>query len=374
MAAVTLAVMVIGPLLGYVGVRAVLDSTSGKDALADNLPVQEFPPTPVGALFTVDADDTLTSATVFVLSPAGVGGSIIPVTVNADIGFADDARRSLQQVYEEEGPEGLVFALESLLLVQLDHWEVADPAATQHVLEPFQPVQVTLPAEVVLRDATDDLEVDSIAAGTAVLDAENAAAVLVSGAGEGDESVRIGNAEAVWAGVAGTIGSGRPAGTTFTGQPTDFGDLFARLVAGPVQSRGLAFLPLSDEQNPSGLDAVQLDQSDAVFVFGSIAPGSMSAPNLGPIMRIEAPPGYDREVKLTLQKILFVGSNVVSVDTNGVARPETVFLVPDESTLLRLGDTDGILGDVIYEVPEFRIDGVDVTLVLGTDYLESQRG
>src|SRR5215212_5140469 len=99
MLGVTIVVLVVAPLLGYVGARAVLDSTGGKDALADNLDITEFPSTPTAVLLATDDAGVLASVTAFALDPSGVGGSIVSVPVSADIGFSDEARQSLQDVY-----------------------------------------------------------------------------------------------------------------------------------------------------------------------------------------------------------------------------------------------------------------------------------
>jgi hypothetical protein len=76
-------------------------------------------------------------------------------------------------------------------------------------------------------------------------------------------------------------------------------------------------------------------------------------------------------VKLTIDKILFIGANVVSVDTSAPPRPDTVFLVPNDADRNRAQLADGIFGTIVFEDPTVRIDGIDVTLVLGTDYLST---
>lgn len=369
MALVTAVVMILVPVFGYVGVRAVLDSTGGKDALADNVPIQDFPPTPTGLLLSVDDDGSLAGATVFVLGPSGAGGSIIPVPLNADVGFAVDARRTIQQVYAEEGPEAAVFAAESVLLISINFWEVVDPPTLAGVLLPFEPYEVTLPNDV--DPGAGAAPDDAIAAGTSVLDARTAASVLSLGVGTAGESARVENAEGVWQAFAVKVGEGRPPTTPFVGAPTDFDGLMARVEAGPVASRGLSVVPFTEEQNPAGLDVVLLDQTEAVFVFGSICPAQVSAPKPGLLMRVVAPPGYDDQVRRTIDKILYVGANVVSVSLSGELRPETVFLVPDEENRNRLAVADGIFGEINIQQPEVRIGGVDVTVELGTDYLES---
>lgn len=361
----TVAVMIVGPLLGYVGVRAVLDSTGGKDATAGDLPVAEFPSTPAAVLFTTDEGGVLAGITVFVLSPTGSGGSVVPITVNSDVGFDDAARRSVRSVFAEEGPEAAVFAVESLLLLSVEYSAVEGASGLTSMLAAHEPYQVTLASPVVAEQ-----DADSIEAGAAVLDAATAARVLTFGAGTVSEDARIANAEAVWAGYAAAAGSGAlPAAATEA--PVDFDDLVARVGSGPVGSRGIAHAPFEAKNNPDGLDVSNLDRADAVFVFASVAPGSMSAPNQGPIIRVEAPSGFDAQVRKTIAILLFIQGNVVSVTTGAPPQAGSVWLVPDQADLLRIPTDDQIFGQVSFGEPTVRYDGVDATLVLGTDYLES---
>lgn len=371
MSLTTLLVVAITPLLGWVGVRAVLDSTGGRDALADNLPVQTFPSTPSALYATVDSAGVLSSVTMFVMSPAGVGGSIIAIPTNADIGFSADARRSLQQVWTEEGVDGLSFAIESLINIQPNVVSINDPAQAQVFLQPYAPYTVDLATDVVPDAGENDQQ--PIAAGTAVLDSATSVRVLTAGAGAGVENQRQGNLDAFWQAFATSIGGGRAidAGTDLSVAPQTFDEFVKRLVAAPVGSRGLAVKALTGEKNPTGADVVELDRSDAVFVFASIAPGSIGAATNNPRYRLEAPPGHDLQVKLTIDKLLFLGANVVSVDATGDLRSDTVFLVPDDADRNRVSVADELFGTIQYGEPTVRIDGVDVTVVLGTDYLES---
>ena len=366
MLAVTLLVAASVPVLGYVGVKAVLDSTGGRDAGADNLPVQSFPSTPSAMFLTTDEDGTLSSATVFVLAPSGVGGSIVSVPVNADVGLAADARQSLQQVYAEGGIDAMALALESLLLVAINYSAEANPTELATFLEPYGPFTVDLTTAI----PADESGQGALSPGTAVLQATNAARVLTTGADDGDQTARQGNVDALWRALVASVGTGRAPAVPITAPPTNFDEFVTHLVASQTQSRGLTGLELTGSENPDDLDVVELDRAEAVLVFGSIAPGLMSAPALGPVIRLEAPPGYEQQVKSTIGKLQFLHANVVSVDTTAPLRAETVFLVPDDANRLRVQTTDEIFGDITFGTPSVRIDFVDVTIQLGTDYLD----
>ena len=364
-------VLVVGavPALGYVGVRAILDSEGGADATADNLPITTFPSTPTGLLLTNDGAGRLTSATILVLDPKGLGGSIISVPVSADFGLADDARQSLQGAYEVGGFDGTVDAAESLLGITINLSGELDPSGVAALLAPLAPITVDLPAQV-----PADGAIASIPAGSSQLTAEQAARVLTAkpaADGTGLEASRRPNVEATWVGVVAAVGGGKPTtNIDLAVPPTTLADMSARLFSGTVQTRGLTAQPLTAAQNPTGVDVEQLDRSEEVFVFASIAPGAMSPAAIGPTFRLVAPPGYDAAVKATIGKLLFFQANVVSVDTTAPVRADTIFYVPDDIVRTEAQQTDGIFGAITFGDPTERIDGVDITVLLGTDFLD----
>jgi hypothetical protein len=366
MLATTLLVAISIPVLGYVGAKAIFDSTGGRDAGADNLPVERFPSTPSALYLTHDDAGVLSSVSVFVLSPTGVGGSIISVPVNADVGLSAGSRQSLQQVYAEGGVEATKLAIESLLLITVDVDADADPSQVTSFLTPFEPITVTLTTEIPAAQEGDS----PLSPGTAVLQAATATRVLTAGATDPVQASRQGNLDAVWAGVAQAVGTGRTVATPSDTPPADFDEFTTRLFAAPVQTRGLSAVALTGSENPTSVDVVQVDRSEAVLVFASIAPGSMSAPAQGPLIRLEAPPGYDEQVKLTIDQLLFLHANVVSVSTTAEPQAKTIFLVPDEATRAQVATTDEMFGQITFGNPQVRIDGVDVTIQLGTDYLD----
>jgi len=134
----------------------------------------------------------------------------------------------------------------------------------------------------------------------------------------------------------------------------------------------LATIPLGEDEIPEGVDVVALDRADAVMVFASIAPSAMSAATTGLVFRIEAPPGYDAEVKRTIEFLLFFGQNVQSIYVSEEVPVQDVTEIElyDATFEDRIEETQDLLGSVEIVEPEEKIAGVDVVLRLGTDYLE----
>jgi hypothetical protein len=369
MLSTTLVAVLAAGTLGVVGVIAIRDYTAATD-VSNDLPIQRLPITPVGLFATVDSADRLTSATVFVLAPSGrLGGSIISVPVNADItGGVGDERISLQATYASGGADALLTGVESALSLTVDQVVVASPGEAGGMLLPVGPIEVDLPVDV--RNTDGDRTTTILAAGTRTLTAAQAVRVLTSRAADDTEAQRQPNIEAVWAGVAAAIGSG-VAGLTQPAAIGTFGDLLTTLMSGPVGVRGLTAVTVAPDDNPTGIDVAGIDGAEVALVFGSIAPASRSAAGPWLTFRIEAPPGYDEKVQLTISVLMFFGGNVVSVDLAAPRQAATELTVLNERIKDQLSTTNDFFGDITVLPPSSLIEGIDVTIRLGTDYLDN---
>ncbi len=163
-----------------------------------------------------------------------------------------------------------------------------------------------------------------------------------------------------------------------------------QLLSGEVQARALATRVPTQVENPTGADVVIIDRRDANLVFAQVSPALVSTPNIGRTLRIVAPYTdeqitasdglYESTTELMLDVIgnmLFFQANVVSVDTqpaSGGARAVTLIEVAEERFIpdmeeiapVVFGESEVVLADTI-------IDGIDVVVTLGTDYIDTQR-
>ena len=380
-AAVAAAVVAIG--LGALGAVTLYNSTEGADA-ASGLPELVFPATPTGLVAAVDEGGDLASMAVLVVQPSGAGGSVIPVPVNADTSTGEgDERLPIAATVAGGDVESVRAEAEALLGLTLDEVEVVDADRLTAILEPLGTLEVELPADVT--DADGDVIAE---AGVQSLDAAEAAAVLTARDPGRPAIDQYPAAEAVWAGAAAAIGDGVSGnGTTATTEvPAGGGSLdgiLDALAAGSVGERGLRTVAVDAAQNPGGVDVVLLDPSELALLFGQIAPGKMAAPNPALSVRIEATFTDDQLAAsgmtnsdvayAAVSQVLFVGGNVLSVDTTPAAEPVsdvTVIEVADETLMAGTDGAEVLFGPIDVGVGESRIVGVDATIRLGTDYLE----
>ncbi len=371
--------------LTTLGAVTLYHSTEGADASSDR-PVLQFPETPVGALGVVDDTGKLASIAVFVVQPAGAGGSIIPVPVSADAsGGIGDERLPIAETVALEGTDALQRELEVALGLTIDDVTIVDAAGAAALLGPVGELEVDVPHDVT--DSSGDVVAE---AGESTLDASAAAAILAAR----DRSVpavdQYPAASAVWAAVAAAIGDGvtptttepaaAPRATTGSDLGTGFEELFGRILAGRVGERALRSHPVSADQNPRDVDVSVLDPAELALVFGEVAPGAVAAPSAGLSFRVEstfsdeqlAATGYTNTdvAYAAVQLLLAVGANVVSVSTAGDPPGATTSIdVADQTMTAATANTRTLFGDVTVGVDDQPIVGVDAVVTLGTDFL-----
>lgn len=361
------------PTLVYVGANAITNSKAGKNALANAPLEQSFPQTPTAMLATVSDTNELTSVTVLVLAPdadesAAVydqrGGSIVSVPINVDSGSGGQLL-SLHDAYALGGQAELLIDLQSAVNLTIDFSAVMKRDEVAAFLTGLPSVQANLPTDVLGPDETA-----LFTKGPSTLTSTQIAQILTSKSPTQRERPRQANIEAVWSGIASAIGTGRQGLTLSASSPTTFAETATRLMSGSVAARGLVARSLDSALNPEGLDVESLDLPDTILVFASIAPAQMSRPASGLTFRIEAPPGFDQQVRKTIGVLLSFGGNVVSIDLSADAKADTKLLIYDASLAAAESTDNPIFGKVSVETPKTRLGSIDETILLGTTYLK----
>jgi hypothetical protein len=349
----------------YTGVKALSHYKGAKDT---SQPVIKAAVTPVGMLATIDSSKRLSSLTVFVLRPGSLtGGSIVSVPVAADtVAGINGQRVPFTEVWQTGGPDALVAAAESTLGITVDQSLVADPSQLAVLLKPVSPIGVDLPTEVQTTDKSQTVSL--FPRGEVSMSAAEAVQALNARTDQQSQRSRVPVVDAVWAGVATSVGKGRTevkASTT----PTSLPDLMNRLFAGPVASRGLPANRLPTGQS-QGKDVDELDRPEAVTVFAIVAPSAMSAPASGLVYRIVAPPGYVSQVKYAVKLLLYLNANVQSISLDGPKQAQTVMMFATPSIEKDALNAQHIFGDAVSQPPKELYAGVDVVLQLGTSFLD----
>ncbi|MGB8858792.1 MAG: hypothetical protein WCC60_06025 [Ilumatobacteraceae bacterium] len=355
--------------LGYTGVRALQRYEGATKVGVESI---KLPVTPVGMLGTVDDNDVLTSVTVFVLKAGSqLGGAIVSVPVSADSTPlpAGETRVPLTEVYRDSGAEGLVLQVESVLSITIDVSAVVPAADAEALLSAVAPVKATFSTPVLATDRGDTVAL--FEAGENSLSAAQVAEVLTATDAEQRDADRRGNHLAIWTGVAASVGSGRVTPDA-TAPINTLADLIGRLFAAPAEARGLPTDPVPTADNPDRKDVDTLVHHEAIFMLASVAPASMSPSAPGLSFRIEAPPGYEERVKFAVRAVLYLGANVQSVYLGGDVHAATRYYIDDPRLVEEAESNNALFGTTETLTPELPIEGIDVILQLGTDFLTGE--
>ena len=87
--------------------------------------------------------------------------------------------------------------------------------------------------------------------------------------------------------------------------------------------------------------------------------------------RLQAPPGYDAQVRKLIATLLSSGGNVVSVDLSATPKAQTTVQIYDSDLAAAQQTNDTVFSTVTVETATVRLAGVDETISLGTDYLKA---
>ena len=327
-----------------------------------------LPVTSVGMLAITDDTGRLAGVSLVVSLPGDLAGGYLlplPTSVDSTLGTGDE-RIALTAVFAQGGAEALSLAVEGAVSVTLNFSQVVTPAEAEALFAPVVPVQAQLQRDV--RDTVDGAAVVLFPAGAAELTAAQVVQVLTAEVTGEPESARRDNINAVWAAIATAVGTGRT--EWIVGSPVaTVSDLLNRVLAGPVVTQSFPTVPIPVELNPAGLDVEQIDRAEAVMWLAAVAPGSMSAPGLGLTYRVEVPPGYVEQVKAAINALLFLGANVKSVDFSGPELTVSLALVSSEDQLEVVTTDNAQFGAIEVAVNPQPIEGIDVVLQLGSEYL-----
>lgn len=387
--------------LTVAGVQTLADSRAGHlaDGHIEERPIQRLPFTPTALVGTVDETGRLTSVVVMALEPNGVGGSIVELAASADTNSGNTGELApFNAVLAVRGADALRSSVEALTGVSFDVVELVDQTRFAQIIEPLGDLPATLPIT-----AYDESTGERWPAGEAVLAGPVAARLVTAVDPAIDDWLFEPGRAAVWRAVADRVGAGigtaaPVASDADLARPDSLDAFLDRLFAARVQFRALSITPIEqdrvEEQLPldlgvafgvSAKDSVAVhDRAELLMVMGAVAPGRVGAPLEAPSFRVVM--GFTDDdleplgvrgsdvLKQAIARLLFARVNVVSVaELPGSPVPDqSTFSVSDASTIDAVQELySGVFGDSI-EVrrADVLLEGVDITLVLGRDFLD----
>jgi hypothetical protein len=390
-----------------IAVVTLRTSKEGRAPESDQRLVVSFPMTPNAVVGVVDDLDRLTSLAVLTLDPSGVGGSIVVVPVNADTtnGFGPLRQPLSREPFppgDQTQTERLDSNLEPLLTSTIELGVVLGPEELADALDPLNSFNVEVPEQIVDFDGESSGDGPRVVArkGSATFDVDEMVAAFTAISADGVSYDHHDVDVALWSAVA-------AAATRFPAAEIsldDFGrpiapatatELIERLFAGAIGVRDLRINAsgTASADNEDGSDFVVVDRRDALLVFGAISPSLVSKPNESLSFKLVV--AYDDAQVATLGEeadgtpvtkesmtlrfigeLLFEQANIIAVDLTDAPATlpqRTQLFVADETFVDDVrAASPRFFSDADVVVAEEIVDGVDVVVVLGSDFLKER--
>lgn len=387
--------------LGVIASANLLLNSSGGRSVDANKQLK-IPSTPTALLVTVNDANEVTTLTVFVLAPQGMGGTIIslPANTRAEV-VGNEAPRRLADSYAQGGIAAIALDTEGALdvtftsvgalgvgdvvallsVVPSIHAEFDQPVVNTTMVMPDPATATTLKSRTKVTVPLLPVPVDSelFPAGEIDLAPDQAASVLVATRAGEPESDRFARTKSLWSGVAAAVGGGvaldstQSTDTTIPGSvPTDIANFVRLVFAGPVQVWQLSAEPLSGADNPLGVDLYGLDRSEVLLLMASVAPSSLSGVNGRFAVQVDSPFNDVNISHAVVERLSYLGIGVALVrEVAGPPAQQTIFRYTDKTMIDGFqASLESVLGVLEYAKVKQPVEGVSAQIVLGQDFAD----
>lgn len=382
------------PLSVVYGARSLLTSSTG--SRVDDSAALKIPATPAAMLASVNDVNQVTSLTVFVLDPSGVGGTVIslPVGSRAEQVGTENPRR-VGDSYAVAGLEGLTLEVEGLLDVTFGVAETMNAEQLNAAFAGLPEVQVTFdvplvntsvempPPPTTVRSSATTVAPEPIIrdnevypAGTATLSSDELSIVLLAQRLNEPESVRLPRIKSMWEGVAAaatasiesaetSVASGEPV-------PQDLATFMDRVMSGRMQVWQMGYAALTGEDNPAGADLYALDVFEVRMIMASVAPSSLSVSAESIAVQLDSPFNDANVTRAAVERLSAVGLSVALIREIAVApEAKTVFYYSDGAIVeVAQRQLEEVIGPTSFQPMQDAVEGIAARVVLGQSFVD----
>ena len=359
-----------------IGAADLLNDSGGSNV--DNNATIAIPLTPVEMLAVTNSRNELASLAIIAIDPSMRGGTIVsvPVGARADVRSNESPRR-IADSYTTGGVTALKTDVENLLNVSLEVVDVVSATDLGALLAPIGSQPVSLP-QAVLDTAADGAISTVLGAGSSTVTGQQVAASLAASQTGSAESTRLPQVKALWGAVAraGVATSADATATTApttadASAPTTTAEFFTALLSGEVDVWQFGATLLVDPQrNPANADMYELDGGEVLTVMASVAPSAMRPTNTNISVMIDIPFDNTTYAKEAATRLAFMGANVVLIrHIPDTPTEETVVYFNDTMERVEAETFVNLLGPLTYKESQEIIDGVNLRIVLGNDFV-----
>jgi hypothetical protein len=226
-------------------------------------------------------------------------------------------------------------------------------------------------SDPVLRTGANGQDEQVLPGGRQTITAQQAVSALYARRANESEILRTPAQVAIWQGIVQAAQTVAKEADTAQPPATVAGYLGA-LGAGPRAVRTLDVTPALDVvTNPDAIDLLQVDSASTQLLMARILPTAVSPTNGGLRVRLRNQTGDNSALYQATVRLLFAGANVVAVDDTPSAGVSVGTRLEYDPSLTqdRIEGLTVAIGPASAAPAKARVDGVDVTVDLGQDFL-----
>ena len=375
-AGITLAMVLIAgaiPVLGAVAGKTIIDSREGRlVAKAGRAADVVLPPTPAQVIVGLDAEGRAETIAVASLRPGGRGGFFIlmPTLLRVEVPGVGPA--PLASAFATGGTTLLRQTVETALDIRVEQVSVLDTTSWSTVVT--GPIEVSFDDPVAIPGVDGRLE-ELFPPGLSSLTADDVPVVLGAGTPAETEAARLVRYEELWTGILASIANSTPppqtsppttsssADPVTVRPPLPIGQHLAALAGGDYEVLVLPVLALDGEP-----ESYRPDEGPMHLLVAEAMPGAVSPPTNSARIRLVNTIGDPDAMLTAANLVLLLGANLVIASDSGDAAPKTQVLYSTPGFKGAAEFMAESLGVGTAAQDATVIDGIDLTVVLGSDF------
>ncbi len=356
-----LSVAVVGavPVLVWKGARTIVDSNEGSTVTVRAVPAAHIPPTPVGMLVIV-GDDGRASAMVLISQlPKSEGGFVIQVPANTRVDIPGIGDERIATAYDTGGLDLAQQTMQATLQITIDVAAEANASQLARLLAAYEPFAVHLD-QPVLTSTSDGRTETVLPAGDATLRANDVPKLMFARLSDGVETDVLPRQESLWRAVIAAV-KAKPGKAA----STDIAGFIGGLGQGTFLATTLALDLMHAGNGPPGIppDLIRMRLLVAQAMPGAVSPSSSSARYQ--IVNTTGDPLLALDL---VGRLTYFGANIIAAgDTTEKVTKTKIDYVDDGNKTLATSLTHILeTGEAVKT--SNRIEGIDITITIGTDY------
>lgn len=364
------------------GTNMLLNNSGGQNVESKEL--VRIPSTPLHLVALTNNRNEVSTLALFALAPQGRGGTIISLPVGSQADVAPEvAPRRLGDSFLTGGIDGLQIDVEDLLNISVESSSVHSAAEFAIELQQIGTQTITLAQPLIDSDALG-AQIVVIESGAATVNPTQIATGLVAERIGLDELTRFEAIKALWAAVAragvATTDEETQTVDTSTTQPTEQSEAQAltklqkyltAMLQGRIDVWQFSGTRIIDTQrNPNAVDLYSLDGGEVLMVMASVAPSALRLVSNNLSVMVDVPFNNSNYAKEAVTRLAYAGANVVLVrQTTDTPSEKTIAFVNDSITRVEVESYAGLIGPIEFVETLQLIDGVNVRIVLGNEFV-----